>query len=136
MAIYHAAACDAEDITVIKRSWEEMILTLIVSVVFAGHIHHEKYYQEQWCNDHGGVMEYALDDKSRVDCLTDVHAIEVEFAPKWKEAIGQALYYGIKTKRKPGIVVIIENINSDQKHLKRLRIVTEEYGIDLYEVAP
>lgn len=81
-------------------------------------------------------MEYLLDDNSRVDCLTDTHAVEVEFAHKWKEAVGQALYYSIKTKHKPGIVVIIENPDRDIKHLKRLRTVTKEYAIELFEVSP
>lgn len=111
-------------------------ISAFVSTAFAAHLHSEQFYQEQWCNDHGGVMEYVLDDMSRVDCLTDTHAIEVEFAPKWKESIGQALFYSIKTNRKPGIVVIIENPKSDAKHIKRLRTVIEEYGIDLFEVSP
>lgn len=113
-----------------------MIFPLILSVVLATHLYPEKHYQEQWCSDHGGVMEYVLDDKSRVDCLTDTHAIEVEFAPKWKEAIGQALFFGIKTKRKPGILIISENPDTDAKYIKRLRIVSGEYGIDLFEVKP
>lgn len=99
-------------------------------------LHSERYYQEQWCNSHGGVTEYVFDDKSRVDCLTETHAIEVEFAPKWKEAIGQALYYSIKTNRKPGIVIVRENPENDAKYIKRLRIVSEEYGIELFEVFP
>jgi len=116
------------------------IITFIIYILsfvgsaFAAHLHPEKHYQEHWCKDHGGVTEYVLVDKSRVDCLTDTHAIEVEFAPKWKEAVGQALYYSIKTNRKPGIVVISENPESDAKHIKRLRTVTEKYGIELFEV--
>lgn len=113
-----------------------MLLLSISTSSFAAHLHSERDYQEQWCSDHGGALEYVLGDKSRVDCLTDSYAVEVEFAPKWKEAIGQALYYSIKTKRKPGIVVISENPETDAKHIKRLRIVSEEYGIELFEVTP
>lgn len=64
-------------------------------------------------------MEYVLDDQARVDCLTDEYAIEFDFANKWAEAIGQALYYAKKTGRRPGIVLIMES-SGDQKYLSRL----------------
>lgn len=48
----------------------------------------EKYYQTEMCQELGGEMEYLLFDKTRVDCLTDEYAIEVDFAKKWAEAIG------------------------------------------------
>ncbi|WP_171018846.1 hypothetical protein ACONUD_00725 [Microbulbifer harenosus] len=50
-------------------------------------------YQLPWCETAGGVAEYVLPDRTRVDCLTETHAMEFDFAPKWAEAIGQALYY-------------------------------------------
>lgn len=108
---------------------------LILWAILAAHVHPEAYYQQQWCDEQKGVMEYVLDDRSRVDCLTETHAIEVEFAPKWKESIGQALFYGIKTGKKPGVVLIIEK-DSDGKYLDRLKIVGEKYGIDIWKVTP
>ena len=66
-------------------------------------------------------MEYKLDDKTRVDCLTKELAVEVDFAPKWHECIGQALYYGRKTKRIPACVLILENGDNDMRFLYRLR---------------
>ena len=92
-------------------------LIIILSIIFlsgsfstatAGHKHPERYYQSQWCAEHNGIMEYRLDDGTRVDCLTETHAIEFDFAPKWAESIGQSLYYGAKTDKTPGIVIIIE----------------------------
>jgi hypothetical protein len=80
-------------------------------------------------------MEYVLDDRSRVDCLTDEYAVEVEFAPKWKESIGQALFYGIKTGKKPGVVLIIEK-ETDERFLERLKIVGEKYDLKIWKVAP
>lgn len=65
------------------------------------------------------MTEVVLKGGSRVDCLTETHAVEVEFAPKWKEAIGQSLYYAKKTGKKPGIVLIKER-PEDQKYLGRL----------------
>ena len=61
-------------------------------------------------------MEVVLQDKARVDCVTNTHAIEFDFAPKWAESIGQALYYGEVLKKKPGIVLIVENPEKSEKY--------------------
>ena len=81
--------------------------------------HHEKEYQKVWCEKSDGITEVVLQGKSRVDCLTLTHAVEVEFGRKWQEAIGQALYYAKKTGRAPGIVLIMEG-KEDNKYLSRL----------------
>lgn len=44
------------------------------------------------CNALDGKMEVVLKDKTRIDCLTAEYAIEVDFAKKGAEGIGQALY--------------------------------------------
>ncbi len=49
-----------------------------------------------------------LPDKARVDCVTDTHAIEFDFAKKWGESIGQALYYATILNKQAGIVLIME----------------------------
>lgn len=53
-------------------------------------------------------MEYKLEDNTRVDCLTPDYAVEFDFASKWAESIGQSLYYAQKTKRKPAVVLIMQ----------------------------
>lgn len=103
---------------------------LIASLVSAG----EREYQEIWCNRVNGVMEYVLDDRTRVDCLTEEYAIEFDFAKKWAEAIGQALYYSLKTGKKPGIVLIMED-HKDDKYLKRLKAVSDSYNIKVWTVS-
>jgi len=45
----------------------------------------------------------------RVDLVTATHAFEVERAYKWKNSIGQALWYSLQTNKKPGIIIIIES---------------------------
>jgi len=45
----------------------------------------ENYYQEIWCLDRG-VTEYVLPDRTRVDCLTDSHAVEFDWAQTGKRA--------------------------------------------------
>lgn len=78
--------------------------------------HPESWYQNAHCT---GQKEYVLPDKTRVDCLTETHAIEYDFADKWAEAIGQSLYYASQTGKQPGIVIIIEN-DTDWRFLPRL----------------
>lgn len=112
-----------------------VLLTYFSSVYAEEHLHPEKYYQKAWCDEHGGVTEYTLDDKTRVDCLTDEYAIEFDFAPKWAEAIGQALYYGLKTNRKPGVVLIMEHPEKDERYLKRIKVVAEKYSIIIWIIS-
>ena len=85
----------------------------------------EKYYQKGACN---GVMEYRLDDGSRVDCLTDEYAIEYDFANKWAEAVGQ-------TGKKPAIVLILKN-EKQKKHLPKAAVLCKKYGIAFGVIDP
>lgn len=41
----------------------------------------------------------------RADIITETHAIEVERASKWHEAIGQSLHYALIFKKKPCIAI-------------------------------
>lgn len=101
--------------------------------VFAGsHLRKEKDYQASWCNEHGGIQEYVLDDRARVDCLLPGYAVEFDFASKWAESAGQALYYGLKTGRQAGVVLIMENPRQEAKYLKRLKTIAEQYGIAVW----
>ena len=61
------------------------------------HHHSESSYQHAWCSEHNGIEEYENSDFTRVDCLTNTHAIEFDFADKWAESIGQALHYSYMT---------------------------------------
>ena len=56
----------------------------------------ECFYKEQCAKQLGGTTEVTLPDGTRCDILTDTHAIEVDFADKWAEAIGQSLNYAIQ----------------------------------------
>lgn len=109
-----------------------LVLALILSFCLpasAKRLHKEAVYQAHWCSANSGLTEYILDDKTRIDCLTKTHAIEFDFANKWAESIGQSLYYGLKTQKIPGIVLIIENPEKDGKYVKRLEQVANKFGI-------
>lgn len=97
----------------------------------AKRLHPEVEYQTYWCNKNNGIIEFQLKDKSRVDCLTDSLAVEVDFANKWSECIGQALYYGSITKKQPACLLILENGDKDLKYLKRLRKTAYKKGVNV-----
>lgn len=89
----------------------------------------EKYYQAKMCSEFGGKTEYVLFDKARVDCLTSEYAIEVDFAKKWAEGIGQALYYAEVTAKKPAVALIVED--GDEKYLNRIKTVADKFDIKI-----
>lgn len=107
---------------------------LLPSISLAAHKQPEQYYQDKWCTEHQGQVEVKLPDQTRADCITDKNAIEFDFAKKWYEAIGQALYYGLQTGKKPGVVLIIESPN-DRKYWIRMNSTIEHFKlpIDTYQ---
>lgn len=67
-----------------------------------------------------GESEYRIAGGSKVDCVTDTHAIKYAFASEWATAIGEALHWAAMTGKRPGIVVIIDP-KSQYRHLARLQ---------------
>lgn len=110
-----------------------LINLIFNSVCYAAHVQPERVYQTEWCNRFNGQMEYKLSDKTRVDCVTKNYAVEFDFAPKWAEAIGQSLYYGIMTNKKPAVVLIIEK-PSDFRYYYRIKKVADNIHFTLWYV--
>jgi hypothetical protein len=92
-------------------------------------VKNEKYYQTNLCKKLNGVIEYKLPDKTRIDCLTDDYAIEIDWAKKWAEGIGQALYYAQQTNKKPAVALIVSE--KDERYLKRLKSVADKFKIKI-----
>jgi len=113
-----------------------MLFFLFPVTASAKNLLKEKYYRSQWCQGKG-EMDVVLPDKNRCDCLTDTHAVEVEFGKKWAEAIGQSLYYSLQTGKRAGIVLIIES-NKYLKYWIRLNSTIEHFSlpIDTWQVLP
>lgn len=97
----------------------------------------EAFYRDAWAKANGGTTEVQMGDKTRCDIVTKTHAIEVEWANKWAEGIGQALWYSFQTNKKAGIVIIMSS-EKDKKHLMRLRslIAGKNLNIDVWVVTP
>ncbi|MDQ5986504.1 MAG: hypothetical protein CSYNP_02234 [Syntrophus sp. SKADARSKE-3] len=115
-------------------------LLFLITIMFTAcahekHGNREKDYQKFWCDKHHGQMEYVLNDRTRVDCLTSEYAVEFDFGHKWAEATGQALYYGLKTGKKPGIVLILKE-SAEERYYKRLKLLADEYKIKLWKMKP
>ena len=108
-----------------------LLLLVCITELSAKHLHSERYYQEIFCNNIGGTMEVVLSDNTRVDCLTDKYAIEVDFANKWAEGIGQSLHYGLMTSKKAGVYLIIESAK-DYKYIDRVNAIANRHCIRIW----
>ena len=71
----------------------------------------------------GGEREVSIKG-GRIDLLTSEYAFEVEWASNWKEAIGQSIWYGLNTQKKPGIILLLKS-KSDYKYFIQLNTALE-----------
>jgi hypothetical protein len=74
----------------------------------------ERYYRNGFATIMKGQQEVRLPNRRVVDIVTDTFAIEVEFANKWTQSIGQSLDYAKTLNKKAGILIIIEGIKTDK----------------------
>ena len=123
-----------------QRLFKHTVL-LLATVLFtggrAGASEVEAWYQDVWCRGMDGQVEVRMNDGRRIDCLTDSHAIEFEFARKWPEAIGQSLEYSMMTGKSAGIVLVLRR-SKDQAYWQRLNAVVSHYRlpIRLWKLGP
>ena len=108
---------------------------IILSLIFSSPsnaLENEDYYNRQFCAQESGQLEYKLSDKSRVDCLTDTHAYEADWADGLKvyESIGQSLYYAAETGKNPGILLLVRKKSSD-KHIRKVKRVIENWKLPI-----
>lgn len=78
-----------------------------------------------------GRTEVVLSDKTRADIVTDTFAIEVDFAHKWAESIGQALHYSINLHKNAGILLLIDGDKND-RFIKILLLDASQLGITVW----
>ena len=105
-------------------------LLLVATSPLQGRDYYEVYYQNLWHSLSGGQTEVVFEDRTRCDILTETHAIEVDFADKWAEAVGQAAHYATLTGKRAGILLIIEDA-SDFKYLLRLENLIEYHNLEI-----
>lgn len=107
-----------------------LFFLMIASEAGAKRLNHEAYYQEIICTMLKGEAEVTMVDNTRCDCLTDTHAIEVDFGDKWPEGIGQALHYSRLTGKQAGVVLIIES-DDDMRYWDRLNAVIDHFDLPI-----
>ena len=54
-------------------------------------------------------VEVVQFDNTRIDIESDQYAIEVDWADKWAEGVGQSLYYAKLTGKKPVLLLLTKN---------------------------
>jgi len=115
---------------------------LLYTCAIASAKKNEAFYQYKLCTKLSGVIEYKLFDETRVDCLTNTHAIEVDFAKSGKiyECVGQALHYAYHTNRRPACALIVDDtsprtVSKAHKYISRLKKLGQEYHFDLYTIS-
>lgn len=79
-------------------------------------------------------LERRLWDNTRVDILTTDWAIEVDWAYKWTEAVGQSMWYSLVTHKEPGICLLCKNFKDDKNFIYRCSVVCTKYNIMLWLV--
>jgi hypothetical protein len=101
----------------------------------------------------GMIKEFSNPDGTRTDCISDTHAIEVEFSKDWANSIGQSLHYAlwttefaenpeefarwhyqVRTPRKAGIIFACSEVRRPETcedHTVRPYRIAEKYQIPL-----
>jgi len=86
----------------------------------------EEEHTIPWCESLGGEYKRAdvkLSDGTFPDCVIDEYIIEVDWAHKWYEGIGQALHYShTDGNRKPMLALIVVN-EKDNKFVERAKAI-------------
>lgn len=115
----------------ITHSSTRLALAFGIAVATAFAAAAQKYeadYVELIRRELGGQKEVAV-ASGYVDLLAGDYAIEVEFADKWKQSIGQALWYGLQAGKTPA-VVLIKKDNDDHKYVIQFGSALQYAGLD------
>lgn len=109
-----------------------MIMLVLFSIsIFSQTKQRESYYQQKFSVILKGETEVILEDRTRVDIVTSTHVIEVDFAEKWAESIGQSLHYQGMTGKRAGVLLVVEG-KKDDRFVERLMGVAAKHGIDVW----
>jgi hypothetical protein len=102
-------------IMVMKKIFVLIIMLLLSTICYAQLPKQlEKYYTNKFATIVKGKTQQYLSNKRYADIITDTFAIEVEYANKFPESIGQSLDYSMVTYKKAGILLIVNDKNDDK----------------------
>lgn len=87
----------------------------------------EKLNEVAWCIQLSrpltAITEYRLWDGTRVDLKNAKYAFEVDWAKKWPEAFGQAVWYALETELSPAVILLTDSIERDSAFIYRAKAV-------------
>lgn len=121
------------------KAWKHLLLiftVVVISKTLAAY-QNPKYPTETQAvqalaQKYDADVEVRLWDKTRVDLVNFRYAIEADWAYKWAEGIGQALYYAEVTKKKPAVMLLVKDMKYEAKYIYRCQTVCSKYDIKLY----
>ena len=113
-----------------------LILNIFILPAYSKRLYKEAEYNKKYCSIIGGIAEYRNKDSTRVDCLTEKNAIEMDFAEKWAEGVGQTLYYGQITGKKGKLVLILEKPDIEMKYYERAKLLSKIYNFEIEYITP
>ena len=114
-----------------------LFMLIFITPVQGAHLYSKSSYQNAYCSQiPNAQMEYVTNNNARVDCLTDIYAIEFDFASKYDEGLGQALVYSYFTGKKPKIVLIVEKPKKELKYLEKVKDTALLHGVEIEIVTP
>lgn len=97
-----------------------------------------EWTERQWCKhiaEQWGIPENQLEvyTKSgmRCDIVDGDLAIEVDWAHKWPQSIGQSVAYAIELHKHPAVILLHDLSPGNQRHIERCRRVCDHLGIEL-----
>jgi len=111
-----------------------LCLTLIFSGILSQQTNGEEKYTEA---DYikaaaktyvGAKTEVRMPNGTIADIITPDLAIEVEFAPKWAESIGQALSYAHTTGKEPCVLLLLRE-PKDTRFVRRILPVAKRVNV-------
>lgn len=91
----------------------------------------ESFYRDLFAASMKAQTSVLLPDMTKVDIVTDTFAIEVDFGPKWAEAIGQSLYYSRSLNKRAGVLLIVDR-ETEERFVRRLMEVAVFEGITVW----
>ncbi|MEW6261543.1 MAG: tetratricopeptide repeat protein [Thermodesulfobacteriota bacterium] len=90
-----------------------------------------EWRRDIWCRQQNGRIVDRLKEQSACDCLTEYHAVVVDFAVRWSEALGRCLDCARQAGQKAGLVLILESAE-DWDYWTKLNYTIDHFNLPIY----
>lgn len=110
-----------------KTKFQIYISAVASMLSLIGFAQSEAYYVDLLAVQMNAQKEVPVQN-GRIDLLTDSVAYEVEWAYNWKHSIGQAMWYALQKNKKPGIILLMRDID-DYRYFVMLNSALSTFGL-------